>query len=214
MLIIFLLFYSRIKILYQKIVDHKINNLLNKYIDKELINKDKIQTFINDLIQTNFKGQYLKRELLKTTNWSFDKDNKATLNKNEIKDEDLKKICEDIKGIIKYDYLINGFEGLYINENIMGLIKYLSDEKLTGKKPEDVPEQKLDLRFQSQQRTARILLMTNNFIPELDDTTGTKIEVYEKMILELIGKQKDLLGKFNKIYQERDKFKDLISKEL
>jgi hypothetical protein len=192
--------------LYKRIIDHKINNFLKKYIMDETKDTNRITNFINGLIESNFKGQYLKTELKQTNKWDFDTNNKATFKAGATIMTEQR---EEIFNIIKYDYLINGFEGLYINENIMGLIKYLSDERLTGKTGEKIASQDINLRFQYQQRTARLMLMTKNFIPESDTQNVVRVAVYQKMMNQLMDLQGKLIEPFKMVYDEKLKFEAL-----
>ncbi len=191
-----------IKKLYKLIIDHKINKLLEIQINAFTTAKE-VQDFIKSLIEKNFKGQFLKEKLIEKDICTFNENNEATL-KSEISD-DLKK---EIYSIVKYDYFINGFEGLYINENIMGLIKYLSDKRLTGKDNQNVDEQGEKLNFQTQQRIARLMLISKDVIPPQDENTQAShkydkliVEIFKlrKQFLKILEVKKDELNDFNRV---------------
>lgn len=188
-----------IKKLYVMIIDHKINKLLKIYIDNFSLSSD-IEKFITDLIQDNFKGQFLKEKLIEKEICSFDTSNRATLKSVDIT-PDLKNIIFEI---VKYDYFINGFEGLYINENIMGLIKYLSDKRLTGKDNQNVEEQGEKLNFQNQQRIARLMLMSKEVIPPQDEQQSS--HTYDVTIKGLFELRRQFIPILNKKHSELQKF--------
>lgn len=140
--------------LYKKIVYVHLNKYLIEGVDK-IENSNIINTF-DELKRSNFKGELI--------------------NSVEQKKEKLKEI-------IQYDYYLTPFEGIYINENIAGLIKYLGatmivdeDDKKTflnmQKKDMLQPE---GLNFQYQQKITRMWLMKNGK-DEKEIKTGTKEE--------------------------------------
>jgi hypothetical protein len=141
-----LIILNRFDMIYELYVD-----IINKHLNKYLISGiDKIpdnnigQTFAN-LKTTNFKGEII----------------------SSIKTEHQTKNI--LKEIIKYDYYLTPFEGIYINENIAGLIKYLAETMITNEADRKVFLENLKnkmsqpegLNFQYQQKMARIWLMTN-----------------------------------------------------
>jgi hypothetical protein len=170
-----------IKDLYQKIIDDKINSYIKEYIQKlDLVGLRKL---IVDAINENFKGEYLKEKLqtedgLKKTFASFS--DKTKLDKiinffinnnvdqtNLSSDDELKQIRDKIFNEIKFNYIVNGFEGIYINENIMGIVKYLKGLSLdkgevsNEEKLRLEMEQNTSLGFAFQQKIARMLLASN-----------------------------------------------------
>ena len=133
------------------ILDIKLNNLLDKYINQET----NIKSFIEKLRDSNFKSLIMKDILDKNTDKT---------------DDELKTL---LKKKIKYDFYTTGFEGIYINENIMGLIKYLAQTGLKDANgnvySEDDIKNKLNIIDQNEKKLnidrqlaiARILLHSN-----------------------------------------------------
>jgi len=134
-----------INTIYQTIIDQKINNYIRLYLS-DLNSYLEIKSLIDALLKDKFKGEYLKDEI-----------NKLTIQYNS--DNEIYTV-DHIFNLIKYDYNINGFEGIYINENINGLIQYLSDEKLVGTPNVEKPALQISKPFYAQQRDARLLLMS------------------------------------------------------
>lgn len=97
---------------------------------------------------------------------------KANLQATNFKGEYLNDDSDDIKFIdkIKFNYYLTGLEGVYINENIIGLIKYLSSNEsiirdATMRKEfleKNINKQNNKLNFQYQQKVARRWLMSKD----------------------------------------------------
>ena len=171
-----------IKKIYQKIIDDKINYYIKQYINT--LNLIELKNLIVNAINENFKGEYLKEKLqtedgLKKTFFAINDKTKLDkiiyffLNNTQLDqilsptDDELTVIKNTIYNEIKYNYIVNGFEGIYINENIMGIVKYLKGLSLDkgevsneGKLREDMA-QKTTLGFAFQQKIARMLLASN-----------------------------------------------------
>jgi hypothetical protein len=171
-----------IKQLYGKIINDKINIYIEEYINS--LNIDELSNFITNAINENFKGEYLKLKLqtingLESTFASFSDKEKLKniinffVNKSKIPeqsmptDTELNLIRKTIFTEVKFNYDINGFEGIYINENIMGIVKYLKELSLDkgevnneAKLRADM-EQDLNLGFAFQQKISRMLLSSN-----------------------------------------------------
>ena len=100
----------------------------------------------NTLISSGFKGELLNK---------IDSKNRTK---------------EALQKAIIYDYYLTPLEGIYINENIAGLIKFLAshekmipDQKVRNeflKKYQEEMSQPKGLNFQYQQKTARVWLST------------------------------------------------------
>jgi hypothetical protein len=153
-----------INILYQRIIDQKINNYIQEHLTGQ--NPTQIKLLIENLLKEKFKGEYLKDEIDKLT--------------EQFKTDDKIYTPENIFNLIKYDYNINGFEGIYINENINGLIQYLSDEKLVGTQVQKPAVQK-SKKFFEQQRDARLLLISLG-VQNLDMTNPEQSQVETVLI--------------------------------
>lgn len=138
-----LIMLNRFDIIYnilKTVIDKNINQLLNNSIsnlkDVEVAGK------ISALKLSNFKGELI----------------------NSIPERDITK--EKLKEIVKYDYYLTPLEGIYINENIAGLIKYLGSKMITNEEErkeylttlKNEISQSNDLNFQHQQKMARIWL--------------------------------------------------------
>ncbi len=92
--------------LYIYIVNKYLNNILFDGIDK--LSDTEANNYLKKLEETNFKRQFI---------FNKRKENKASK--------------ELLKDIIEYNYYLTPLEGIYINENISGIVKYLStNEKL------------------------------------------------------------------------------------
>lgn len=100
----------------------------------------------------------------------------------------------ELAKIIKNDYYLAPFEGIYINENIAGIIKYLSvNEKLIVVEAKDETEKKIKLKameeklkemeqdkslnFQKQQKLVRMWLTDNKSLTEVANFYNMKDEI-------------------------------------
>lgn len=72
---------------------------------------------------------------------------------------DIKKINSILLKIVQYDYYLTPYEGLYINENIVGIIKYCEGKK---NKKFSVEQQNMDLTFENQSSIVRAMLLNKN----------------------------------------------------
>jgi len=129
----------------QYIVDEKINKYIKNHIDGLTI--DKCKDLITELMNNNFKREALKDKFVDSGTITF---NSARTERKIGYIDNVSNIAEYKKKIvyanppinsrsvipspddkvylyesIKYDFYTTGFEGVYINENIIGLIKYL-----------------------------------------------------------------------------------------
>ena len=136
--------YDIINELFQKIVDEKINYYINRRIKK--LDNAGCQKMVNDLIENNFKREALREKFLinkKKPEEGYIEIKKPDGVENKMNrpfniihpdgryEEDVqieRNISEYLFESIKYDFYTTGFEGIYINENIIGLIKYLGKD--------------------------------------------------------------------------------------
>jgi hypothetical protein len=111
--------------LIKKIIHQYINKHIIKYIKEKITTYKKAQNLIEDLMSTNFKGEFIKKKFDALTLNPIDPDNKIDSAKLSINT-----IQTAIINMIIYDYYLTPYEGIYINENIAGLIKYLSENMI------------------------------------------------------------------------------------
>ena len=127
--------------IFNKLVDKHVNNKIITELSS--IEESKIKPLYDGLINTNFKAEILSGI------------------------PNLERTKEKIKQYIKYDYVMTSYEGIYINENIAGLIKYLGSKLFVSEKDKIAHENLLrkkmiqkSLTFQEQQRVSRISLIS------------------------------------------------------
>jgi hypothetical protein len=138
-----------IKEIYEKLVHKNLNQTLLETTNRTYDTMDKMLDFMKKLIETNFKADKIKK--LEGIAHIMTYDN-------------LKKNLNDI---IKYDYLLTVFEGIYINENIIGLIKFMSEKMITDRVERDtfikekIKKQNDQLNFQYQHKIARMWLISD-----------------------------------------------------
>lgn len=133
--------YDILNDLFQTIIDAKINKYIKKYIDRST--ELECQQLITNLIENNFKRDALKEKFKTEENFIPINNDMINTVKNILGDfttSDNKKtqfkeketievnFKEYLYESIKYDFYTTGFEGIYINENIIGLIKYLGKD--------------------------------------------------------------------------------------
>lgn len=102
-----------------------------------------LNSLIENLIENNFKRDALKDKFIKDGNYiSKNQDDTINIKINKLgefqiadkstqfleKQSVTSNYKEYILDAIKYDFYTTGFEGVYINENIIGLIKYLGKD--------------------------------------------------------------------------------------
>lgn len=154
-----LLYFNKFDILYE-IFKELINDKLNKYlyagIDKifgESQTKEQIKDFLENMKKNGFKKELIEK----------------TINEEKLS-------INDVKNIITYDYYLTPLEGIYINENIVGITTFLTTHLIykiiTGNDENKMRELKEKLRkktqqdeslnFQRQQQIARMWLISSD----------------------------------------------------
>lgn len=148
--------------------DNKYNIIYkNKEIDIET------KFTIDDI--KKFKGGLIN-EL--TNNKSFSNFNELYEDKNE------SEIIEMYTNLFQYDYYLTPLEGIYINENIVGLVKYLAEVLTVNDKDKEnklkkiAPEQDKSLSFIEKQQEARYKLIMPSIknISQIKDDIKTFIK--------------------------------------
>ncbi len=128
--------------LFEYIIDRKINKYIKSHI--ESLDSNGIKTFIETLMNYNFKKEALSGKFFDKNNFKYSGDITKNItitlddiyelkpdgyykynNNNLINITESKLLKEYVYESVKYDFYTTGFEGIYINENIIGLIKYL-----------------------------------------------------------------------------------------
>jgi hypothetical protein len=190
--------------IYKVIADDEINKIIGTYIDN--LNSADLYDLIYGIIYSKFKGEQTSKEINILYSEIFDikRDNKENMLQFIIKykekintlaipndNEKIQKIKSKIKNILNYDFLMTPLEGIYINENIIGLIKYMSSKLIrnTNDTPIDILNKKNNIQEQifleDQRNIARCWLMNYN------DSDMNKSNAAGKKYIETM---KDLLG--------------------
>jgi hypothetical protein len=196
--------FDLLKEIIEKICYEKINNVINDKI-KNMKEPDRRQ-LVDALYNEKFKALYWYK-------------NRESI--NEIVNDTTK-----LQNVLSYNYYLTPYEGLYINENIIGFIKYLSLKKILDNE-EETPEniakaneeiqevikkQDATLSFTYQQKMVRMLIMTQNektrqdianfFNIQIDEVPTDKIYVKDgKDIKYNYGIFEELYNKLKTTYQ-------------
>jgi len=178
----------------REICDKMINNKVNEFIRNNNVNA------ILDDLTTQYRQEYINDSRYKITN-------NGNILENE-KQEKYKELCKNVLG---YNYFITPFEGIYINENIIGMLQFLSDKLVTRTKNRiDIDEQDKSLTFSKQQLLARMMtaIKIQNPPPELffgatpEETEIIQLIEIKSGKFEFNNNKVDLLiGKYNNIYR-------------
>ena len=154
-----------IKEIYQKICKEFINDSIDKYVDN-MKDVTEIRDITDNLLSTRFKGERVIRSEVS----EFRRVVESVIHKNPniiISDADMPIIKAELKSILEYDYYLTPFTGIYINENIIGLIKYLAGKMIKEEVDRDkflneqIHKQNDRLDFSFQQKVSRVWLMSN-----------------------------------------------------
>jgi hypothetical protein len=146
--------------IFERIAYERVNKYLDAYVDK--LDVSGLQRLTEKLVSTNFKLVFWRDRVYTRPTAEKPAMIKPTLTDNI----DLFKT--EIKQILHYDYIDAPYEGFYINENIIGLIKYLAqtakDDETFVKK--QIPKQNPLLDFTFQRNKIRIMEITGNQSPD------------------------------------------------
>lgn len=136
-----------LELIYAKIVKDEINDVISRKIDEidTRTDSEQIYVLLKGLVETRFKGENTSnsvRQLVQNitnrapakemTTLDYVSSSADLIRKLKSTDpqnaEKISEIKRMLKKILYYDYLMTPLEGIYINENIIGLIKFLSDK--------------------------------------------------------------------------------------
>ena len=154
-----------IKEIYEIICKKFINSTIDKYVD-DMTTSTEIYDTTRNLLDTRFKGERVIRSEIP----EFQNVVKTIVNqtaKTEISKTDFSIIKAELKSILEYDYYLTPFTGIYINENIIGLIKYLASKMITEESErkvfleDKIHKQNDKLDFSFQQKVCRVWLMSD-----------------------------------------------------
>lgn len=156
--------FDLLKGIIKKVCDKNINDDMRHTIDR--LDDVKLKNILRELAGKNFKSLYWYKE---------EKDIESLImnRNNPEKGSDGLSGKERLYRVFEYNYYLTPYEGIYINENIIGLIKYLSCKKQLGNDDsqeskdmvdklvsETICEQDKSLIFSYQQKVVRVWAMT------------------------------------------------------
>lgn len=195
-----------------KIYDYLAEKYLNRYLRKsvENIKETDAEIYLKKLEETNFKREFIFRK--KEHEKSINKDNQE-INKKILKD------------VIEYNYYLTPLEGIYINENISGIVKYLStNDKLIvtkGLSLEQIKEKIKNISKESEQKirnekfTEFLVsiniseqqhnILTNDFVIISKSNSNIKEEKYGELSKKILALQKEI--ELNKIEENLENMK-------
>lgn len=219
--------FENIENIYTKIVDRYINDPIKRTIENT--NGKYILDLIKGLLETKFKGSKTIDSVISMLKniGVYGEENKNVSDQNmqqnilniisQNEEEILKniqKIKEDLYELVKYDYILTPFEGIYINENIIGLIKFLSSKliKSDGKSQQNIEKQP-PITVDDQRNIARTLLISKDLVK--DKYKKDNISYGAKLIQLLqLQKDKDFLTRYQPLYINKEKEVDNDSIEI
>lgn len=155
--------------IFKLFVDKYINDVLKKGLE-ELLKEYTLLTIINNLITNGFKAELINQ---------FKNNNNNNLNQKGQLNTGIK---DKFLNLIYYDYYLTPLEGIYINENIMGILQYLQNlTKELGitqnNNENDIKIQDLEKnKFEKKQALARIWMSQSNTTSQsLADAFGIEL---------------------------------------
>ncbi len=96
---------------------------------------------------------------------------------------EIEQINSILLNIVQYDYYLTPYEGLYINENIVGIIKYCESNKKT--KQFSVQQQNTDLTLANQSSIVRAMLLNNS--PNTNTRVSSKNGTFQNNLDKRLG---------------------------
>ena len=138
--------YELIQYIYKQIIDDKINKYIEYYYTHAIKNNNELENEISKYTLINFKTA----KLTKLSKY-LEQNNSSDFNENKT----------NFLNIIKYNMYTTGLEGIYINENIIGIMKYMT--KLIQKESRNIiriEEQKDNLTIDNKYKQFKFYLTT------------------------------------------------------
>jgi hypothetical protein len=129
---------------------------------------------------------------------------------------DILKNIQQIKGdlyeLVKYDYILTPFEGIYINENIIGLIKFLSSKliKSDGKSQQNIEKQP-PITVDDQRNIARTLLISKDLVKDMYEKDNIP---YGAKLIQLLKIDDAFLARYQPLYINKKQAVDNDSIEI
>lgn len=162
-----------IKDIYTKIVDTEINTKIKESIDS--LSNSEVLTLARLAVRERFKNSSVSSELQKLISSNSVSDLRSALRLN---------MC--------YGYILNPLEGVYINENIVGLIKYMAVSLVVDTTTtESVVSPQKNTTLNEQRDVARVWLISK---PVGSDVTLSDLEKYFGLGAKIGGKTRYELG--------------------
>jgi Kinesin motor domain len=195
--------FDTIEMIYEAIIDEHINKPIDDTISR--LSSEQTYNLMVGLLDTKFKGTKtleLIHEIVKILLLSEDVAQAGAPVISEEEEQlglidDLKRRKTDIvaaltgdglgqvkellTALIKYDYLLTPFEGIYINENIIGLIKFLSDKLIkSGSNTNKVKiEEQPYVTVDDQRNITRVWMMSKGLSEQHDESRTIRTRLLE-----------------------------------
>ena len=181
--------------IYKKIAEKYINGPISETINR-MNDARAVYERIQALLADGFKGvrmlEYMKDLLVRAGIDAVNDEAILAYLQNPV---NLQKEKDELNNITRYDYLQTPFEGVYINENIVGLIKFLSDKLIKTGASKDIVAKIYDqpiIKIKDQRDIARTWLMSKQLdvkkvskLGELKEKFGEN-ETYGQTMIRLL----------------------------
>lgn len=181
--------FGELEKIYKKIIDEKINKKIDDYVNSK--NVSGLNVLLRTLVDQRFKGEKSKSIKL------IEGNQPTILTKNK----------EIMKELMRYDYYLTPFEGIYINENIIGLIQYLSSKLVKSGSVINIEDQDLKLNFNYLQKLSRWWLSSR--ISDKEEINRRYKGEYEKNNFLFEDNDKDLPFNPKALISEYDNLKEI-----
>lgn len=156
--------FKAIKMIYRKILDRYINYPISNAIQSNLTTASDIYSIMKQIVEQKFKAtkglstvqsivsEYYQENVGEGSDLSeaeIQSGYAALLRRTDVQEsvvaglrDNLQDARDRLVELLNYDYVVTPFEGVYINENIVGLIDFLSRRFIKPEDREETPEQK------------------------------------------------------------------------